>query len=87
MLTGTATPQGQVKNIRVVAADIRPASRKTAVIQAVLKNLGTAQLQPASHEDAIRITYSYAIDRSLQPGQDRPDFALPNRITILFRPL
>lgn len=86
-LTGTVTRQGRVVNIQVVEADIKPTSRTTAIVDATLRNLGTARLQPASHEDAIRLTYSYVIDRSLQPGQDRPDFDLPNKITVLFRPL
>jgi hypothetical protein len=86
-VTAVATKDGRLTAVQEETSSIRPASRKDAFVNATVKNLSTARLEPSSREETLRITYSYNLDASLQPGEVSVRFELPNTISVRFKPL
>lgn len=87
-LTGTVASTGEITRVQLASVATTAAEDiKEAFIRGSINNLRTLQLEPASHEDWVRIAYTYVIDSSLLPrGQVRMDLALPNQITIRANP-
>jgi hypothetical protein len=79
-LTATITRSGKIDHVRVVKAEsISPS-------QAV-RNLSSWRLEPGPREEAIQITYSYAIDNSLRHMDGmQVHWALPDAVSITIPP-
>jgi len=86
-LTGTVTRSGKVSHVRVAKAESVPEEAKDVLTNAAVQNLSSWRLEPGSRQAAIKITYSYVIDKSLgYKGASKVDWALPNEVTIRWRP-
>src|SRR5438067_146025 len=81
MVQGTIDRQGRAMTIRVVQSDARDArGRPTsadALVQTVMENLRTWRLEPASREDAFRITFAFEVTDDL--SQFSLEFRLPKK--------
>lgn len=83
IMSGKVTRNGTIKDVQVVHASINPNADKGPLVEAALANLKTWQLETANHEDSLRITYSYQIDKSYaSKGGVHLQFDLPEKITV-----
>jgi hypothetical protein len=78
VLIGSISRDGFVQPTVVSSAD--------AFGRSADSNVRTWWFEPASREDSFRITYSYEIDATLEPGESRAEFSLPDRVTIRANP-
>jgi hypothetical protein len=87
-LAGTIARDGGVRHVRAVKTESVPAGGGDLLAHAAVQDLSNWRLEPGPREEAIRITYSYVIDRKLQyDDTSLVDFALPNEVTIRGNPL
>ena len=86
-LAGTIKADGEVKNIHVVGADVNPGEGKNDLANAAVQTLGSWQFDAGPADEAIQITFSYVVDKSLAPGIDTDVlWALPKRVVITGKP-
>jgi TonB family protein len=81
-LTGIIDRDGTVAGVHVATASVAPVASTNQLVGDAVANVKTWWVEPASHQDRFRMTYTYLIDPSIQRGQDVVQFALPDRITI-----
>ncbi len=87
-LTATITRDGGIGHVRAVKTESVPAGESGLLAHAAVQDLSSWRLEPGPREEAIRITYSYVLDRKLQyDDTSLVDFALPSEITIRGSPL
>ena len=80
---GRVTRDGRVTDVQVVDATGASVDDRTRLERAAVQNLRAWWLEPASGDDAIRITFSYVIDTSAaRRGRTDVLFALPGQVTI-----
>jgi Gram-negative bacterial TonB protein C-terminal len=77
-LTGTITAGGRIGEIRVEKNDVLPEANQQILADQATQNLATWQLEPAQHQDAMKIVYSFKID----PSGTGVQFELPTKILI-----
>jgi hypothetical protein len=88
ILTGTITRGGGIGHVRAVKTESVPAVQGDLLAHAAVQDLSSWRLEPGPREEAIRITYSYVIDRKLKyDDTSAVNFALPNEVTIRGSPL
>ncbi len=85
-VTGIVTPRGLLTDMRVADAKSVPPGDADSLTRHTIDNLKSWRLEPASRQDTFRLTYSYAIDSSLRPGEVVVRFGLPNQVTIRANP-
>lgn len=81
-LEGTITTEGKVADIRVQNVEVNQGGEGKLLVEAAKQNLASWQLELRQGQDALQITYSYVLDRSL--GQSLTDFRfdLPSQIVV-----
>ncbi len=81
-LEGTIARGGEVKNVRVMRAEVAPENQKDLLRSSALQNLKTWRFEAASRRNSIRIAYSYVIEPPHGLGQTSVQFHLPNMVEI-----
>jgi hypothetical protein len=81
-LSATIRADGTIGTIRVVRADSNNAAVRQTFTEAATNNLATWRLEAGPKAERIQVTYAYVIDVAVDPGRDRVEFNLPNRVTI-----
>ncbi|HZU26175.1 MAG TPA: energy transducer TonB [Bryobacteraceae bacterium] len=86
-LAATIRPDGRITGVRVDQVQASPRDAAGALSRNAVENLSSWQLEPAHRREAIRISYSYAIDNRLsylKPAE--VSWNLPAGLTILKGP-
>jgi hypothetical protein len=81
-LSGQIQRDGTISDIRVVSATNQGADGRDQLVAATLGNLKTWWVEAATHQDEVRVTYSYVVDPSVPRGRVFVQFAPGNQITI-----
>lgn len=87
-VSGTIARSGKMKDVKAVAPSTNTDIGNNALMIAALANLKTWRFEPASHEDSVRIVYSYQIVNP--PGLGGTvglQIHLPDQIVIQGKPL
>jgi Gram-negative bacterial TonB protein C-terminal len=87
-LSATIARDGTIAGVHVFKIDIAPPEEKDVLVREPIANLRTWRLEPAAHQDALRITFSYVIDSADPTGNDTDlTLDLPNEVRIRAKPL
>jgi hypothetical protein len=87
VLTGSIAPDGRVMRLVVAQADVKPAAERSQLVNAALEDLKAWRFDAGPHDDAIRITYSFAVDTSLPRGvEPRVRWVSPDQVTVRASP-
>lgn len=82
-LSGSITRNGEFHEIHVVQGDVSPPEERKLLNSAAIRSLSRWRVEPAPRRDTIRITYSYVIANSSNPGtQAGVQFQLPTQVII-----
>ncbi|MGH9575763.1 MAG: TonB family protein [Candidatus Acidiferrales bacterium] len=79
-LVAVITRNGAVSRIELAGSKER--SVNVELTDAAVANLRSWYLEPASHKDTVRITYSYKIQNLRSESNTQIEFALPNKVFV-----
>jgi TonB family protein len=85
-VTGTATRDGRITEVKVVGDDFRTTDGRGVLARAALRNLETWRLEPAQDQQSFRITFSYEINGTVPVGHTDIKFELPTDVVIVGNP-
>jgi hypothetical protein len=81
-LAGSIRQDGALVGITLVEAKADPPERRSVLVDWAKQNLSTWRFEPAKHKDAVRITYSFAVNDSLPGNTLIVQFRLPDGVKI-----
>ncbi len=82
-LQATILPDGELRRAHLLESDVQPQKMKKLLAQAAKKNLSTWRVEPALKKMTVRVTYTYAIEKtSSQWRKIEPGFSSPNHIMV-----
>jgi TonB family protein len=86
-LTGTIARDGKLTGVRVAVASLSLVKDGGLLESAAVQDLKSWRFEPTTHEEPVRITYTYEISPP-DTGREKPtiEFDLPHRVIIRAKP-